>query len=644
MRAALAIPAFALLGAGFFACDSSVRVGELRPDASAPTPLTPPPDAGDAGARIASWRMHAPSVPCSIYAMDEAREDDLYLGCNGGRIYRFDGVRARLAYEIEDTAVFSLLWVAPDGQVWASAQASWERTATSQLHHFDGTRWSKVGDASKRITSVAGVGTSDVWIATETQILHHENGALVPVYTAPSGSFRGCSFTKPDDGICVGTAGLAVAWDGTTWTPIAGAPWSNAAEVFGVERDGFTKKTTFFYGEPLQHANGDHACRVASFAGGTFTSYQASIPCFADFRIARKRTGRVIANAISFMLLAVDESYGGALVFDLGGDTVQDLCGGVLAFSSGLANTRAGGLYGFLGTIVGAAGRSVALSATNGSSLDFKDLSVAPDGTAWARVEDTTACGSITDRVVRLENAAWTPVPGPQGAQSGRALAAAARDRAYTADIARDMLLAHAAGAWTDAAPVDDAWSLWAAKPDDVWIGGTQENFGHFDGKTFTWVKGPGRRRQVEQILGAGGDVWMVQLGVTSGDTDEHLVHFANGTITEVNLGVQFAGAQVRLSALDAAHVYRSGTPAQVWDGTKWKRLAFDANGVWARSPEEIYFTDRGDIWRWDGTTRTRVYHGFVPIMRIDGGAGRGFAVGPGGLTIELAEWPDEER
>ncbi len=626
------------------ACDSSVRVGELRPDASPPGPLAPGVDAPDAGTRTMSWRQRAPIVPCTIYAMTEIRADDLYIGCNGGRIYRFDGVRARLEYSAPDTSIFSLLWIAPDGEVWAGAQSSYDRDATVQLHHFDGTRWSKVGDASKRITSIAGTGASDVWITTDTQILRREGGTFVPAYTTTSGAFRACSFATAAKGTCVGTSGLAVAWDGTTWSPVTGAPWSASAEVFGVEHDGLFDRTTFFYGEPISHPNGDHACRVARASGGTFTSYQASAPCFADSRIARKRTGTVTAAGRTFALLAVNESFGGAYVFDLAADTVEELCGPVLAFSTGLANTRAGGLYGLLTTIVGAGNDHVALSASSGTSRDFIDLSVASDGTAWARVKDTTACGSITDQLVRFEDGSFRPVAGPQGAQSGRGLAAIARDRAATIDLGRDMLLVGAAGGWTDAATVEDGWSIWARTSDEVWIGGTKESFGRFDGKAFTWIRGPGRMRQVEQILGAGPEVWMVQLGVTAGDTDEHIVRWANGQLTEWNAGIAHAGSKLTLDALDAGHVYRSGAPAQLWDGARWRRLDFDASGVWARSPEEVYFTDRGDIWRWDGNRRERVYHGFIPIGAIGGSKDHGFAVGPGGLTLEFSEWLDDER
>jgi hypothetical protein len=644
MRAALAILFLAgVVVSMLAACDSSVRVGELRPPPAPPGSLTPE-DPVDAGTRSASWRRHAPLLPCTAYALAEVRSDDLYIGCNGGRIYRFDGVKARLAYEIEDTNIFSLLWVAPDGHVWAGAQSSYDRTAPTQLHHFDGTTWSKVGSASKRINSIAGAGAGNVWVATERQILHYEGGFFVPSFTATNGIFRACSFAAPNKGTCVGTNGLAVAWNGTSWSAITGAPWSAAAEVFGVEDDSFDKTSTFFYGEPLTHPNGDYSCRIARSVGGTFTSYLANVPCFASFSVARKRTGSVYVGGRKLMLLAISENYGGGLIFDLGMDTVEPLCGPVLAFSTGLANTRAAGLYGLLATMVGAGGRQVALDAIAGSNLDFGDLSVAPDGTAWARGEDTTACGSVTDRLLRFEDAAWAPVPGPQGAMSGRALAAVSYERAYTIDLGRDMLLAYAPGGWTDGPVLDQPWALGAAKADDVWIGGTSENFGHYDGKTLTAIKAPGRRRQVEQIVPVGGEVWMMQLGTVSGDTDEHIVRYANGAETEWNTGISVAGAQVTIAALDVSHVYVTGAPAQIWDGTSWRRLDFDANGVWPRSPEEVYFTDGGDIWRWNGRVRERVYRGFVPITAIAGAKDRGFAVGPGGLTVEFGLWPDEVR
>src|SRR5688500_8214598 len=89
--------AIAVVIAAIAACDSSARVGELRTENDAgPTPIVPGSDAGDGGSLVFSWRQHSPSVPCTIWAMAERASNDVYVGCSGGRIYRFDGVKARI--------------------------------------------------------------------------------------------------------------------------------------------------------------------------------------------------------------------------------------------------------------------------------------------------------------------------------------------------------------------------------------------------------------------------------------------------------------------------------------------------------------------------------------------------------------------
>lgn len=636
----------ALCIAAIAACDSSAKVGELRAeeDGGPPGPIVPGSDAGDAGALVYSWRQHAPTVPCTIWSMAERATNDVYLGCSGGRVYRFDGVKARLDLEAGDTSIMGLLWIAKNGEVWAGAHTEFDGDrAKTQLHHWDGSKWTKFGDATRRFVSLAGA--TDLWVAGEQDIFALEGGQLVSKYKATGGFFRACTFAAADKGWCVGTNGIAVAWDGATWAPIASPPWSPDAEVFGVEADSFSKVPTFFYGEPITHMNGDHSCRVARLG----TTYTANIPCFPDFDVARKRTGVAVVSAKTHYLLAYSESPIHALVFDLAADNVSTLCGPVTTFASGSANTRVGGSYGLLSTIVGSGANQLALSGFGGSTssnTEFSDLSVAADGTAWARIEDSTACGTISDRIVRFENDEWEPVAGPQGALSGRALAAVSKDRAYTIDQFTDRLLIAEAGGWTEGPELKEPWSLFAVKADDVWVGGRLEGFGHFDGKTFTETQPSNRMRQAEQITAVGSHVWLVQQGVTSGDTDLHLVHWDGTKLTEENLGIDRLGAQVRVSAVpdDPNHVYRSGHPAKMWDGTKWNDLPFDANDVWARSPDEIFFIDRGDIWKWDGAKHTRVFHGFIPVTAISGSKARAFAVGPGGLTLEWAAWPDEQR
>src|SRR5262245_12615617 len=143
-----AIIAFAGALLSSSACELSAKVGEVRGQEAVEPPATLPSDedASVAGPTKLSWKRHAPLVPCGIYAMAEDRSDALFLGCSGGQIYRFDGVNAQLSLEVEDTRVFSLLWAAPGGVVWAAAQSSYKANATTQVYRFDGaSSWSKVG-------------------------------------------------------------------------------------------------------------------------------------------------------------------------------------------------------------------------------------------------------------------------------------------------------------------------------------------------------------------------------------------------------------------------------------------------------------------------------------------------------------------
>lgn len=628
-----------------FACDSSAKVGEVRPEEVVPDAPEPVLGTGDAavGDGRPEWRLKSPLIPCSIYAIDEVSDAEVYAGCNGGQIYRFDGVRAELAFSTGEKTVVSLLQALPNGEVWAGAQSSLKADATTQLYHFDGKQWSMHGGSGERITSLASVGT-DLWLTTAREIRRYSNGKFVTSHTATNETFRACAFKSKDDGYCVGTHGLAVAWNGTSWTTVGNVPWTIAADVFGVEYSSWTSKPVFVYGEPIDHPNGDFGCRAARLSGGTFTTTTEALPCFAEMLTPRKRTGVTIAGFDELVLFAPDDSYGGSLVFDLDTGSTTPLCGPTLTFSRSDSKTRAAGFDGFLAVVKVSGGKQLALDSVNGSDIDFRDLSVGLDGTAWARTETTTSCGAISEQLVRYEDDRWTTVPAPSGANVGAGLAAVSYDRAYTVDLYRDVLLIHEGERWVDGPVIESAWSLTANAPDNVWVGGLLENFGRYDGATFTELHPVGRHRQAESIAIAGNEVWMMQLGVVADDTDQHLVHWADGKVTETNLGTRYAGADIHVSAVDAAHVYVSGHPAMRWDGTKWNKLPFSANDVWMRSEDEVYFTDRGDIWRWDGSKRTLAFHGLMAITHIAGSKDRAFAVGSGGMTIIFQRWPDAER
>lgn len=612
------------------ACNGSVNVGEVRVDDP-----TAPAEAADAGAPQPGptenvWFRHAPLVPCSIYALAEVRADQIFVGCFGGQVYRFDGVTAKVDIDIGDAkAMFSLLWASSDGQVFAVAHGP-SKTAPSVIYRWDGSRWGVLSAPSRRITSIGGTDASHVWMTTDDAIYRFGASGFEKVFDAPGGAFRACAFANTNKGYCTGLHGLAAAWNGTAWSAVTNGPWSPQATVFGVESDPESAEVSFFYGEPV--SGSEYTCHIARTSGSTFKTFSASTQCSRYDDDIRKATGSVVVGTNRYMLVASDDQYGSMDVFDTIKDEVRPVCGPVLAFSVAPSQTRVAGHDGFLGALVGTGGDQVTLEMNGDSAWSFEDLSVAPDGTPWARVRSRTVCTSSDQRLVRFEQGAWRPVVAPLTALVGFGLSAIDHDHAQTINPWNGAISEYVSGNWIEHPTMDTAWSLDAKRADDVWIGGAEGSFGHFDGKIFAAEPLPFGPVQIDQITTAGDDVWIVASGRNS-DTDTHIVRRAGGAFTEWKLA---GGYESRLSVVDATHIYRSGRPAAEWNGTEWKDLGFDADKIWARAPDEIYYTAFADIYRWNGRSAERVHHGLIPITALGGTKEHGFAVGSGGLTLEL--------
>lgn len=648
------------------ACDSSVRVGELG-EAPPPAPkMELPASAPETSKALsaAGWTLRAPVVPCAIYAIAEVRADETYLGCDGGRIIRYDGAHAELVFAAQDESrIFSLMWAAPDGQIWAGAQRGLGDGATTQLVHLAAGKWTTMPSPGKRVVSIAGLDASNVWIATETEILRLHEGVFRPVFTTTpdAGAFRQCTFPEPNKGFCVGTRGLAVAWDGASWQVLRGGPWSADAEIFGVEVDPEPYSGSgllVFWGEPAPDGKKDvKLCKVARFSHGEFDVFGGTYRSVARFDLARRRTSALYAKTRTYPILALARNE--VVTFGPrsgpGEDSANAVYGPVLALGKPRegAELLVGGSHGLLASlrdVAGLGGYGLALTSPE-ATLDFTDLSVASDGAAWVRGVESLYRTSSMYRIGRFENGRWQIVAAPDNVVSGRGLAAVGRDRVYTLpDLLKlaggeASMAAYSGGTWTSRALTFDPRSLTAKGVDDLWIAGRGGRLARMRGQEFS-VQQVERTGAILQIFAAGDDVWaLVQREVFTDagvHVSSHLVRWSEGRVAEWELDKRDLdnADEVSLSAVDASHVWRSGKPAAAWDGSTWQTLGFDASAVWARALDEVYFVQGGDISRWDGKALKRVYHGLIPISRISGSRERGFAVGPGGLTIEFARVP----
>lgn len=554
-------------------------------------------------------------------------------------MYLFDGVSAHPELETQDDDIFTFVWAAPDEEVWAVAQTGRKVSAPSTVRRYDGQQWTVVSDTpSERVDAFAAIDASHVFVAQGQTIRRFDGSQWREVYTLPAGAVRDCSFAKSDRGYCTGTNGFAAAWDGSTFVPVSGAPWSARAEILGAVVTELSDAVTFLYAEPKSNGP-EHTCRAARLRGSTWTNYAASVSCYPSYDVPRKRVAHVVVGGSIYPIVAPDGQFGGSLLFDAEQETWRSVCGPALTFAVGGAQTRAGGAYGLLGTLVGSGSGQVALVPFGSTALDFKDLAVARDGTAWARSELSTACESVTDQLHRFEGSAWKSIPGPTFAVGGDGLAAVSQSELLTISTGSDEVVAWRDGEWSPLFPYPTGRAIWAAHGQDVWVGSaTRDSFGHYDGTSFEVLRDQ-RGRQIEQVVATSdGDAWLIARGFTESDTNLHVYHYDHGSFEEWNLGLEREA--VHVAARDRAHAWMSGSPAKAWDGSRWNALPFSASGVWARSEDEVWFSQGGDIVRWDGHTAERKYHGFVPIMHMTGSDTRGFAVGRGGLTIEYAEMP----
>jgi hypothetical protein len=117
---------------------------------------------GGLGAPVAIWAADPQHVFASTY----------------GEVWSFDGRVARQVLAVEEFAITSLWGFAAD-DVWVggypvSGCDHCEAPATTELYHFDGTRWSAVSTGLVgRIDSLWGAAPDDVW-AVGSAILHFD--------------------------------------------------------------------------------------------------------------------------------------------------------------------------------------------------------------------------------------------------------------------------------------------------------------------------------------------------------------------------------------------------------------------------------------------------------------------------------------
>jgi hypothetical protein len=463
--------------------------------------------------------------------------------------------------------VTSLYATSPD-DIWGAA---------GRAFHWNGTAWSGLDGDPRALDRVIGVGADDLWFGGSI-LAHFKNGELTRYDDAvpPEESVFAMFRVADDDVWALGSAGLALHWNGDTWQPKTMPSGADFATVWGNRPDNLWAIGAGTPDSPgtRMHWNGSNWTQIDGDAPCTFLEVWGDS---TERGWGRCRTGELeYWNGDAFVEVpdpapgdpvevagSADSAFaadGTGRVAHWNGDSWATVLEGSLADDRiGFYSIRAlaaddvlvGGDYGAIARCSPAA---CTWLAGGPDSVRFSMKS------AWAAAEsDVWAVG---DGIAHFDGHTWHPVDAPL---TGR-LQAVHGTSATDVWAVGDQVVHYDGCEWTalDISGATDKplGAVWALAPDDVWAVGGEVGDGvavHFDGAAWTAYPMPG---QMSGVWGSASDrVWAVG---------------QDGTIMR-------------------------------WDGSAWS-----AEGGWSGDPlvwfEAVWGTADGDVW----LVGEKDYRGFI--------------------------------
>lgn len=519
--------------------------------------------------------------------------DDAWWATADGHVFHWDGANPRdtslSANPISAGNTSSILWEVAADDVWHFG-ADPSRTGTSQIAHYDGSKWTVVSDPTspmmkdRSFISAWGSGSKDIWVGvlklvarpnsalTASGELWHYDGASWSISATPAASpsltrVRSLWGTGPSDvWAAVGTHHLPLSqlwhWNGTQWTAI------DTDALYVSQVAGVSAKDWWAYG-------------IDAPALGPPTGP-------ALFHVdGRCDTG------------AADGGAGDAAAPSGGFEWTQDI---------EYDGTRAAWVF---------SPDDVWRAASNGVDRW--------DGTTWANVLSTDPYVPTGERPAKL----WAS--GPTNLWAAGATIQQWDGRAWT-----DRSITTAAR--------PNSKSLWGAAADDVWTVVYQNGAPllgtspwHWNGQAWTEATVPASAQgMVQAVWGASSrDVWAVGRGSQVAPSAGLFLHWDGTSWSQVP-----GDSTVALTSLSATGLWGSGAN-DVWaigtgfegamqrtviwhyDGKAWKRAqaAPAASCVFGNGPSNVWFCGEGaQLHHFDGNAFSTIDIG-VSSVTLAGGA-----------------------
>ncbi|HEY0838981.1 MAG TPA: hypothetical protein VGD74_02225 [Vulgatibacter sp.] len=518
-------------------------------------------------------------------------------------LLHWDGLRWSL-HENPTGTMITGMWV-------ENANSAWAVTALGSVLRWTGAAWSEVpGPGAPRLGGIWGTSSSNLW-AVGSGIFRFDGTTWVPWVTSGM-DLRAVHGSGPSDVWAVGASGVAVRFDGSTWssTPAVGTRdlvtvWSGGgSDVWTASDQGglFRWTGTAWQQDPFVMARLPRIAGTSAFnlfaVGGNPRSSGQVLRWSGSNWIEEKKSAQV--------LRALLVTGGGTVAVGEQGETLRRTPAGWRSarFTSEEPAPVGAGIWASGDRDVWVAAGTLHRWDGHAWTESFRDGPRFRD--VWGNApNDVWAAGP--SGVSHFDGAAWTP-SSLQG--SFAAVAGTARNDVWA--ISETDVFHFDGAAWTRALTGDSYVSVRAARWNDVWVGGHRSGVPmtwRFDGSAWTSATLPMQHEgPVTQILGTSSGVWAV---VDANESSEIFRWDGSAWIAT-------GAGRVLWEAAGNLHATTAGITNGIsrWNGSLWLpfqtlaqpriRAAYGAGtgGVWAFGTSEVLGSM---VFRWNGTDWTAV-------------------------------------
>ncbi|MDF2693698.1 MAG: uncharacterized protein K0S65_2081, partial [Labilithrix sp.] len=615
-------------------------------ESDAGSPPLPDGDASAAPAPTFSWLNPLPTGN-DLLGIWGTADDDVWLAGSHGTIARWDGAKASLVYDGKADEEFYAMWGSGKDDMWIGGRAG----AGGRLLHWDGQSLSSPYSLDQRsIHALWGTSSNSVWALADRDVLYFDGtrfhvSGLCDLSMPTTDLLRDLWGSSASDLWAVGDGGSIYRYQnrsgvGDCWgretnskTGLAD-PFARDHAYFGVWGSSANDVWAAFI-EPATSSRRTWRVGFSHFDGTAWRVTQLENLPFVVPAITTEPTRRghqVWGRSANDILAVVGTSAWRWNGTTWTSSTVDSRYTPAATWGSANRGVMA----------VGPAGTWRSLEADQSWTQviptmreHLTDVSVAPDGSAWAHYGDQSYQGEAHG-IVRWTESGWAVVPPPLPLASFKfaALKALSKDDLWVAGTrygSGGFVARFTNGAWgaIQHVPIDDVRAIDVASPTNAWVVGDKAA-ARWDGTAWRAIPMPADvgAPVLTGVHIAGDDVW---ISGSAGGSGDGIVLRWDGTRLQTSHRSRNNG-YYGIWASGPNDIWVTGDPAVLhYDGSTWApigELDFWTDRIWGSGPDDVWLAPRryvlngrGAIRHWDGTTLSTVLEVTSPLVSVAGRA-----------------------